>query len=201
MITDVDVIKVDGEVYASAAYGAQKRCGGTNGIVAGTQFTASGVDFSASDVTAGCVIYLKSADGVIDGMFEIVSLIDSTHLTVSQIRNDVGDAAIPIGSASGLTWNIKTLAPQIDAAEIDLSARLGLKPGKADAAYGLEEVEPAEMLKQIAAALLLGQVYTVLYTISADTDIRAGYEQKRNWYLQRAERLLAGVSVALPVGS
>jgi hypothetical protein len=198
LITDSDVIKVDGEVYASAVFGAQKRCGGTNGIVAGTQFTASGVDFNASQVAAGYVIWLESVDGSIKGTFEIVSVIDATHLTVSQIRSDPADAAIPIGSASGLTWRITTLAPQIAAVETELSARLGLKPGKADAAYGIDEVQPAEVLKQVATALLLVGVYTVLYTMSADADIRAGYEQKRNWYSQRAERMLSVISVQLP---
>ena len=200
MITDVDVAKTDAEVYSSAAFGAQVRCGGTNGIVAGTQFTASGVDFNASDVTAGCVIYLHSADGVIDGVFEIVSVIDSSHLAVSQIRADAGDAAIAIGSASGLTWSIKTLGPQIVAAELELSARLGLKPGKPDAIYALDEIQNTDVIKQIATAALLAGVYTVMYTISADATVRDGYEKKRAWYGQQVERLLAAVSVQLPVG-
>ena len=198
IINDVDVIKVDGEVYSSAAFGAQVRCGGTNGIVAGTQFTASGVDFNASQVTAGCVIYLNSVDGSIDGVFEIVSVIDSTHLTVSQIRTDVGDVAIAVGSASGLTWSIKTLGPQIVQAELELSARLGLKPGKPGAAYALDEVQNTDMLKQIATAVLLAGVYTVLYTTSTDATVRDGYEKKRAWYGQQAERMLSGMSVQLP---
>ena len=198
IINDVDIAKTEPEIYNGAAFGAQVRCGGTNGIVAGTQFTASGVDFNSSQVTAGGVIALSSADGTIDGTFEIVSVIDSTHLTVSQIRMDSGDAAIAIGSASGLTWSIKTLGPQIVQAELELSARLGLKPGKADAAYALDEVQNADAIKQIATAVLLVGVYTVLYTISADTTVRDGYEKKRAWYGQRAERLLAAVSVQLP---
>lgn len=201
LINDVDIAKVDAEVYSSSAFDGQKRCGGTNGIVAGTQFTASGVDFNASQVEAGGVIALSSADGSIDGAFEIVSVIDSTHLTISQIRNDPVDAAIPVGSASGLTWSIKTLGPQIAAAETQLSARLGLKPGNPDAAYGIDEVEPADVLKQIATAVLLVQVYTVLYTSSADETVRDGYEKKRAWYGQQAEKLLAGISVQLPVSS
>ncbi|RKY04069.1 MAG: hypothetical protein DRP56_10555 [Planctomycetota bacterium] len=198
IINDIDVAKTDAEVFSSAAFGAQVRCGGTNGIVAGTQFTASGVDFNASQVSAGCVIALSSADGTIDGTFEIVSVIDSSHLSVSQIRTDSGDAAIAVGSASGLTWSIKTLGPQIAAAELELSARLGLKPGKPDAAYALDEVQNTDSLKQIATAVLLVGVYTVLYTTSADETVRAGYEAKRVWYGQQAERLLAGVSVQLP---
>ena len=199
LITDVDIAKMDAEVYSSSVFGAQVRCGGTNGIVAGTQFTASGVDFNASQVTAGCVIALSSADGTIDGVFEIVSVIDSSHLTVSQIRNDAGDAAIAIGSASGLTWSIKTLGPQIVAAETQLSARLGLKPGKPDAAYALDEIQNTDAIKQIATAVLLVGVYTVLYTSSADATVWGGYEAKRAWYGQQAERMLAGVSIQLPV--
>jgi len=199
LITDTDIAKVDAEVFSSAAFGAQVRCGGTNGIVAGTQFTASGVDFNASQVAAGCVIYLHSADGTIDGVFEIVSVIDSTHLTVSQIRTDSGDVAIAVGSASGLTWSIKTLGPQIVAAETQLSGRLGLKPGKPDAAYALDEVQNTDAIKQIETAVLLAGVYTVLYTTSTDTTVRDGYEKKRAWYNQQSERLLSVVSIQLPV--
>ena len=103
LITDVDIAKTEAEVFSLAVYEGQKRCGGTNGIVAGTQFTASGVDFSNAQITAGHVIALSATDGSIDGVFEIVSVIDSSHLTVSQIRTDPADAAIAVGSASGLT--------------------------------------------------------------------------------------------------
>ena len=199
MLTDIDIVKVDAEVYSSAAFGAQKRCGGNNGIVAGTQFTAAGVDFNASQITAGYVIYLHSTDGVIDGVFEVISVLDAGHLAVSQLRNDPSDAAIPVGSASGLTWSIKTLAPQIMQAQLQLSARLGLKPGKPDAAYSLDEVQNTEAIKQILTPALLTQVYTVLYTTTIDADIRAGYEKKRMWYNRQAEKLPKEISVILPI--
>jgi hypothetical protein len=198
MITDVDVAKMDAEVFSSSAFGAQKRCGGTNGIVAGTQFTAAGVDFNASQVAAGCVIHLSSADGVINGIFEVVSVIDSGHLTVSQLRNNTTDAAIPVAAASGLTWSIKTLGPQIIQAELELSARLGLKPGKPDAAYALSEVQNGNAIKQILTALLLVQVYTVLYMTSTESAVQVGYEKKRTWYGQQGERLMAAIRIQLP---
>lgn len=199
IISDIDIAKVEAEVFSLAVYEGQKRCGGTNGIVAGTQFTASGVDFSAAQVTAGCVIYLESVDGSIKGVFEIVSVIDSTHLTVSQIRSDAADAAIPIGSASGLTWKIKTLGPQIARAEVQLSLRLELLPGKPDAAYALDEALNAEAIQAMLTAALLVDVYTVLTTATTDATVRSGYEQKRTWYQQRYEQLAAMVHVEVPV--
>ena len=201
MITDIDIVKTDPEVFSLAVYEGQKRCGGTNGIVAGTQFTASGVDFIISQIDAGYVIYLHSTDNSIDGVFEVVSVLDAGHLAVSQLRNDPADAEIPVGSASGLTWSIKTLAPQIMQAELQLSARLGLKPGKPDAAYSLDEVQNTDAIKAVLAALLLVQVYTVLYTSTIEPEIRAGYEKKRAWYRQQVERLLALVSIRIPATS
>lgn len=60
-------------------------------------------------------------------------------------------------------------------------------------------VQNTDVLKQIETAFLLVGVYTVLYTSSADATVRDGYEAKRAWYGQQAERLLAGMSVQLPV--
>ena len=61
--SDVDLVKFEPEVFGSWFLSSQMLCGGDNGIVAGTQFTAAGVDFIASQVQAGGVIWLESADG------------------------------------------------------------------------------------------------------------------------------------------
>ncbi|RKY06523.1 MAG: hypothetical protein DRP56_07290, partial [Planctomycetota bacterium] len=91
--------------------------------------------------------------------------------------------------------------PQIVQAELELSVRLGLKPGKADAAYALDEIQNTDAIKQIATAMLLVGVYTVLYTTSTDATVRDGYEKKRAWYGQQIERLLAVISVQLPAAT
>jgi hypothetical protein len=163
MLTDTDILKSEPTLFSDACFDSQVLCDGTNGIVAGTQFTASGVDFNASNVAAGGVIHLKSADGVIDGGFEIVSIIDSTHLTVSILRSDPAAGAIPVGSASGLTWSIKTYAPQISVAETQLSHRLRCLPGWEAATVTLAELENAEAVRLVWLNLLLGNLYGTLY--------------------------------------
>ena len=163
MLTDTDILKVEPSLFSDACFDSQVLCGGTNGIVAGTQFTASGVDFNASQVTAGGVIHLASGDGVIDGAFEIVTIIDSTHITVSILRSDPAAAAIAVGSASGLTWSIKTFAPQISVAEMQLSHRLRCLPGWENATVTLAELENAEAVNLAGLQTLLGNVYGTLY--------------------------------------
>ena len=163
MLTDRDILAAEPSLFSDACFSSQKLCGGTNGIVAGTQFTASGVDFTASGVTAGGVIWLTSADGSIDGGFEIVSLIDSTHITVSILRSDPAGAAIPVGSASGLTWSIKTFAPQISVAQTQLSHRLRCLPGWEAATETLETLDNPESVKLALLYLLLADVFGAVY--------------------------------------
>ena len=163
MLTDRDILAIEPSLFSEACFSSQVLCGGTNGIVAGTQFTASGVDFTSSGVTAGGVIWLTSADGSIDGGFEIVSIIDSTHITVSILRSDPADAAIAVGSASGLTWSIKTFAPQITVAETQLSHRLRCLPGWEAATVTLAELANTEAVKLAGLQTLLGNLFGTLY--------------------------------------
>ena len=163
MLNDVDILKVEPSLFSDACFDSQVLCGGTNGIVAGTQFTASGVDFTSSGVTAGGVIWLTSADGSIDGGFEIVSIIDSGHITVSILRSDPAAGAIPVGSASGLTWSIKTFAPQITVAETQLSHRLRCLPGWEAATVTLAELANTEAVKLAGLQTLLGNLFGTLY--------------------------------------
>ncbi|MHC4883335.1 MAG: hypothetical protein ACYTCV_12195 [Planctomycetota bacterium] len=161
--SDVDVVKFEPGVFGSWYLSSQVLCSGSNGIVAGTQFTASGVDFTAAQIAAGHVIYLESTDGVIKGAFEVVETIESTHLTVSVLRASTGQAAIPIGSGSGLTWRIATYAPQAYEVLFGLSQKLGLSPGCPDAAYDVTDITNPDALRQASVFGILNSVFESLY--------------------------------------
>ena len=197
MLTDKDILKTEPSLFSDACFTSQKLCGGTNGIVAGTQFTASGVDFTSSGVTAGGVIWLESADGTIKGGFEIVSLIDSTHLTVSILRSDPAGSAIPVGSASGLTWRIKTFAPQIALIETLMSHRLRCLPGWEDATVTLETMDNADTVKLCWLYLLLAEVFGALngtypaYTAESAQAAWESHKDKYTRYKKQAERMLS----------
>ncbi len=73
---------------------SQVKAGGTGASLSGTTLTAAGADFIAAEIEAGGVIYLRSADGTLDGAFEIVSVDSATALTVSVVRADAADPAV-----------------------------------------------------------------------------------------------------------
>ena len=191
---DVDLAKFEPSVFGSWYLSSQVLCDGSNGIVAGTQFTASGVDFTAAQVAAGGVIYLESADGVIRGAFEIVEVIDSTHLTVSVLRVNSEQATIPVGSASGLTWRIVSYGPQAYEVLWQLSQKLGLSPGCPDAAYDVADITNPDSLRQASVFGILTSVFEALYTGADGQSVLVEKKEHYQWQFGKAiERLSVNV--------
>ncbi len=191
---DVDLAKYEPNVFGSWFLSSQVLCSGTNGIVAGTQFTASGVDFTAAQVAAGNVIWLESADGAIKGAFEIVETIDSTHLTVSVLRISTEQNPIPIGSASGLTWRIVSYGPQAYKVLWQLSQKLGLSPGCPDAAYDVADITNPDSLRQASVFGILTSVFEALYTGADGQSVLVEKKEHYQWQFGKAiERLSVNV--------
>ncbi|MDH4203461.1 MAG: hypothetical protein OEV87_11290 [Phycisphaerae bacterium] len=192
--SDVDLAKFEPNVFGSWYLSSQVLCSGSNGIVAGTQFTASGVDFTAAQVAAGHVIYLESTDGVIKGAFEVVDVIDSTHLTVSVLRTSSEQAAIPIGSASGLTWRIVTYAPQAYEILFQLSQKLGLSPGCLDAEHSVDDITNPDALRQASIFGILAMVFESLYTGADGQTVLVEKKEQYQWQFGKAvERLTVNI--------
>lgn len=191
---DVDLLKFEPNVFGSWFLSSQVLCAGDSGIVAGTQFTASGVDFVASGVSVGGVIWLESTDGSINGAFEIADVIDGTHLTVSVVRADEEQAAIPVGSASGLTWRIVSYAPQGSEVMWRLSQRLGLSPGAAGADFGVDDIVNPEALRQTSVFGTLAMIFRALYEGADGQDI---LDIKGTYYRQRCDEAVNRIRVQL----
>ena len=188
--SDVDLARFEPNVFGSWFLSSQVLCSGSNGIVAGTQFTASGVDFDAAQVAAGNVIYLESTDGAIKGAFEVVDVTDSTHLTVSVLRASAEQNAIPIGSASGLTWRIVTYAPQAYEVLFELSQKLGLSPGCPDAEHDVTDITNPAALRQASVFGILAAVFEALYTGADGQTVLVEKKEQYQWQFGKAvERL------------
>lgn len=161
---DVDLVRFEPGVFNNWVLSSQVVCSGTTGIVSGTQFATSGADFVASQVAAGHVIWLESTDGAIAGAFEIVSVEDGTHLTVSVLRADGTMAAVPVGGASGLTWRIVSYAVQAYEVLWQMSQRLGLRPGDASAEFDVDDIVNAESLRGASVFGVLAMIFQALYS-------------------------------------
>ncbi len=176
---DADVARYEPGVFGNWFLSSQVLCGGDNGIVAGTQFTASGVDFTASQVAAGGILWLQSADDAISGAFEIANVNDSGHLTVSVMRTSDEAAAIPVGSASGLTWRIVSYGLQGYEVLWQMSQKLGLRPGYAGADYSVDDIVNADSLRTASVFGVLVMIFQSLYQ---GTDGQEVLREKMDYY-------------------
>lgn len=192
--SDVDVMKFEPALFGSWFLSSQVLCGGSNGIAAGTQFTASGVDFTASGVQVGSVIWLQSDDEAIKGAFEVVEVVDAGHLTVSVVRSSGDQAAIPVGSASGLTWRIVSYAPQGYEMLWQISQRLGLSPGAPGAAFTVDDIVNPDALRQASVFGVLAMIFNALYE---GLDGQTVLEEKAEQYQWRFDKALERVQVQI----
>ena len=85
---DVDVLKYEPALFGELHLPSQVQTSGNGAVLNGTTLTASQADFIKSSVEAGGVVHLRSADGSLDGAYEIVSVDSATQLTVSVVRAD-----------------------------------------------------------------------------------------------------------------
>lgn len=183
---DVDLAKFEPGVFGAWVLSSQVLCCGSNGIVSGTQFTASGVDFVASQAAAGGVIWLESTDGAIAGAFEVVSVQDATHLTVSMIRASDTQAAIGVGAASELTWRIVSYGPQGYEVLWRMSQRLGLGPGASAAEYDVADIVNADSLRQASVFGVLAMVFESLYSGAEGQAVLREKAERYEWLYDEA---------------
>ncbi|MHC4525626.1 MAG: hypothetical protein ACYSU8_08850, partial [Planctomycetota bacterium] len=125
--------------------------------------------------------------------FEVVSVDDATHLTVSVLRVNEEQAAIPVGSASGLTWRIVTYGPQAYEVLWQLSQKLGLSPG-CDSDHSVEDIVNTDSLRQASVFGILTSVFEALYTGADGQSVLVEKKEHYQWQFGKAiERLSVNV--------
>jgi len=72
--SDADILKYEPALFGELHLPWQVLAAGTGGEISATTFTADDTDFVSAQIQAGGVIYLRSADGSLDGVYEIVSV-------------------------------------------------------------------------------------------------------------------------------
>jgi hypothetical protein len=178
---DVDLVKFEPGLFAEANFGGQVLGKGTNGIISGTSFSAAGGDFINRGVTAGGVIFLQSLDGSINAAYEITAVDSATQLTISVVRGDAEMAPIAVGTASGLIYRIMTFMPQAAEALYEITSWFGLRPGMAQATYGVEDISDATPLHLLSAYRVLAMVFG---TLGGTEDEKKTYTQKEAFYMK-----------------
>ncbi len=194
---DVDILKYEPVLFGELHLPGQVLAAGAGGTLNGTTFTASGVDFVSALVTAGQVIYLQSADGLLDGAYEIVSVDSATQLSVSVIRADSDDDAVAPPAATNISYRISTFGPQASEAGFQLTEYFGIGPGNPASEVDVEDVLDTDVLKRASVFAVMSSVYAMLASKAEDEN----FWKKSLHYRKLFERARERCRLSIDVGS
>jgi hypothetical protein len=165
---DADILKYEPILFGELHLPGQILASGAGGALSGTTFMATGADFVSAQVSAYGVIYLRSANGSLEGMFEIVSVDSATQLTISVLRADSGDDAIAPPAATDITYRVSTLAPQATEVGFQLTEYFGIKPGNPASDMDVEDILDKDVLRLASVFGVISSVYAMLANKSQD---------------------------------
>lgn len=165
---DADILKYEPALFGELHLPGQVLAAGTGGVLSGTTFTATGADFVSAQVTAGGVIYLQSADGILDGAYEIVSVDSATQLGVSVVRSDSEMAAIAPAAATDISYRISTFGPQASEVGFQLTEYFGIKPGNPASDIDVADVLDTDVLRRASVFAIISNMYAMLASKTKD---------------------------------
>lgn len=194
---DADILKYEPVLFGELHLPGQVLAAGTGGTLSGTTFTGSGADFVSAQVSAGGVVYLQSADGSLDGAYEIVSVDSATQLSVSVIRSDSDAAAVAPPAATDISYRISTFRPQASEAGFKLTEYFGIRPGNPESAYDAEDVLDTDVLKRASVFAVVSSVYAMLASKAKDEN----FWKKSLHYQKLFERAKERCRLSIDVGS
>ena len=187
---DRDLLSIEPSVFVTAGFAGQELIAGLDGAISGTRFTSSGSDFVTAKVAAGMVLSISPAAG--EGKsFEIVSVETATSLTISVLRADTDDQAIPPGNAASLKFHVRTFGPQIRG----VSETLAEKLRQISEAAGVKaaDFENSAQLRSSTAHGALASIFLARADNAAPSDanwIKAEYYRNHFRQLQLQLRLV-----------
>jgi hypothetical protein len=195
--SDVDILKYEPVLFGELHLPGQVLAAGTGGTLSGTTFTASGADFVSAQVSAGGVVYLQTADGSLDGAYEIVSVDSAMQLSVSVVRSDSDDAAVAPPSATGISYRVSTFVPQAGEVGFRLTEHFGIKPGNPASSYDADDVLETDVLKRASVFGVISSVYAMLASKAKDEN----FWKKSLHYQKLFERAKERSRLSIDIGS
>jgi len=165
---DADILKYEPVLFGELHLPWQVLSAGTGGTLSGTTFTDTSGDFVNAQVAGGGAVYLRSADGSLDGVYEIVSVDSATQLTVSVIRSDSDDEAIAPPAGTDVSYRISTFGPQAREVAFELTEYFGIRPGNPASDIDVEDVLDTQALRRTSVFAVVSIVYAMLASKSED---------------------------------
>jgi hypothetical protein len=192
---DVDILRYEPALFGELYPAGQVLVAGTGGALSGTTFTASSADFVSAQVATGGIVYLRSEDGGLDGAYEIVSVDAATQLTVSVVRSDSNDDAVPPSAATDISYRISTFGPQASEVGFRLMEYFGIGPGDPSSDMDVEDILDTDVLRGASVFAVISSIYATLASKANDENFWKKSSYYRRLFEKARERCRLSIDV------
>lgn len=181
-INDRDLLVLEPNLFRDVGWLGQ-RLADTTGSISGTTLTVTGADLAALGVGAGYV-------ALVNGLpVEVLARLSATTATVSRLRADVNDAAIPPGNVPpSVPVQVWTLRPQINVVHQQVLRLLGIEPSADGGPVLPWQLTEAQIIRPRSLWLL--EALLTLHLVYSSAAALAGSESplglRAQMYLARA---------------
>jgi hypothetical protein len=194
---DADILKYEPILFGELHLPWQVLAAGTGASLSGTTLTASGADFIAAQVLAGGVLYLQSADGSLDGAYEIISVDSATQLSISVLRADPVGTAVPPTAATDISYRISTFGPQAAEVGFQLTEYFGIRPGNPASDIDADDILDTTVLRLASVFAVISGVYAMLAGKTKDQN----YWNKSLYYQKLSAKARGRCRLSIDVGA
>ncbi len=165
---DRDLLSIEPIVFMGGGFPGQQLTTGTAGQLTGATFSAAGADFSTATVQGGMVLCTYTTTPEEGSLYEIISVDSATTLSVSVLRANTDDAAIPPVDQSSLSFSIRTYSAQI----ASVCSALGEKLRQVSEVTAVAATDFADstQLRQVAAQATLAAIFVARADNAQPTD-------------------------------
>ncbi|MEM9294948.1 MAG: hypothetical protein AAGA57_04025 [Planctomycetota bacterium] len=193
--TDRDLLALEPEAFNDLAFFAQLRVSVNDAEVTQTDLTSVNANFETAQIEPGHIAVVDRHP------CEVVARTDAMSLTLSALRTQTSDPAIPpTVQGAGLSLRIRTFAPQARLVGLDLLQALGVDPEDATAQAENRPTEDAILsLNRMAQLEALGTLHRLYAAASAVDTRQEAFLHKAEHYRSAFREALRKATVLIDV--
>ncbi len=189
LINDTDLLLLEPTLFTDASTAAVLLEAADDATLSGSVLISSTAEFNTVGVNAGHVVVVNGEP------LEITGAIGNTTLSVTK-RRSPGSSIIKPGSGSGLTYEVLTFSPTIDASERWLDRVLGLDANHPTQPLTSANVQNYEEFASLVALHCIASAFSQVSAATPEDDsLRERAELYERLDFEMRQHLVASVDV------
>jgi len=157
--------------------------------LSGGVLLCGGVDFAASAIGAGNVVYLNEPDTGFEGFYEVLECVAANEIHICPLRGSAGPVR-PTPTIGSLALVIMSFEPVAEFVDSRLRREMGLLPEVPEAQFEEGDVAITPLLRDTAACGVLEQLFLSARTGTEDALLLEKSDQYAMMYERALRRLI-----------